>query len=93
MGVYLQHGLGASGAIYGLIAGYALLFPNTEFQLLFPPIPIKVKWLALFMIAGAFFMAYERNPDDNIGHVAHLGGALFGFIMIQIWKRDKTNFY
>lgn len=93
MGVYMQPSLGASGSIYGLLAGYALLFPNTEFQLLFPPIPIKAKWLALFLIAGAYLMALERNPDDNIGHIAHLGGALFGFILIQIWKKDRTNFY
>lgn len=93
MSIYLDSSLGASGSIYGLLIGFALLFPNTELMLLFPPIPIKAKWLALFMVGAALFMAYQRNPDDNIGHFAHLGGALFGFIMIQIWKRDRTNFY
>ena len=93
MPIYLQYSLGASGAIYGLIIGFALLFPNTEIQLLFPPIPIKAKWMALFLVAGALYMAYQRNPDDNVGHIAHLGGALFGWILIQIWKKDRKNFY
>ncbi|MFK7785646.1 MAG: rhomboid family intramembrane serine protease [Crocinitomicaceae bacterium] len=91
--IYFNGGVGASGAVYGVLAGFALLFPNTELQLLFPPIPIKAKWLMLFLIGGALLMAYQRNPYDNVGHFVHLGGALVGFIMIQIWKRGRNNFY
>lgn len=91
--IYFIGGVGASGAIYGLMAGFALLFPNTEIQLLFPPIPVKAKWLMLFLVASAVYMAYQRNPNDNVAHLVHLGGALVGFIMIQIWKRDRNNFY
>lgn len=91
--IYLHSSVGASGAIYGLLIGFAALFPNTEIQLLFPPIPVKAKWLAMFLVVSALYMAYQRDPGDNIGHIAHLGGALFGFILIQIWKKDRTNFY
>lgn len=91
--IYFTSGVGASGALYGLMAGFALLFPNTEIRLLIPPIPVKAKWLMLFLVVSALYMGYQRNPNDNVGHFAHLGGALFGFIMIQIWKRDRSNFY
>jgi membrane associated rhomboid family serine protease len=93
MSFYLRGSLGASGSIYGLLAGFALLFPNTELRLLFPPVTVKAKWLALILVVGSLFLAFSRIPGDNIGHVAHLGGALFGFILIQIWKKDRTNFY
>lgn len=84
--------VGASGAIYGLLMAFALLFPNTEFMLLFPPIPIKAKWLALILGAIALYSGYTR-AGGGIAHFAHLGGMLFGFIMIKIWQRNKNTFY
>lgn len=85
--------LGASGALYGLLAGFALLFPNTELMLLFPPIPIKAKWLAVGLAAIAVYSGYQSNEGDSVAHFAHLGGMIFGFILIKIWQRQKTNFY
>ena len=85
--------VGASGAIYGLIMAFALLFPNTEFMLLFPPIPIKAKWLALLLGLYALYSGYQNAEGDSVAHFAHLGGMLFGFILIKIWQRDKANFY
>jgi membrane associated rhomboid family serine protease len=85
--------VGASGAIYGLIMGFALLFPNTEFMLLFPPIPIKAKWFAILLGLYALYSGYLNSPKDSVAHFAHLGGMLFGFIMIKIWQRDKNRFY
>jgi membrane associated rhomboid family serine protease len=84
--------VGASGAIYGLLMAFALLFPNTEFMLLFPPIPIKAKWLALILGGIALYSGFERS-GDSVAHFAHLGGMLFGFIMIKIWQRNKNTFY
>ena len=90
---YLTPVLGASGAIYGLLMAFAMLFPNTEFRLLFPPIALKAKWFALILGVFALYQGYENSTGDSIAHFAHLGGMIFGFIMIKIWQKDRSNFY
>lgn len=92
-GILAQPTVGASGAIYGLIVAFAMLFPNTEFMLLFPPIPIKAKWLAVGLALIAIFSGFQNNPGDSVAHFAHLGGMLFGFILVKIWQNNKTSFY
>lgn len=85
--------VGASGAIFGLLAAFAILFPNTELMLIFPPIPIKAKWL----IGGYFLLevysSFQNNVGDNVAHLAHVGGAIVGAIMVLIWRRTGKNFY
>jgi membrane associated rhomboid family serine protease len=85
--------VGASGAIFGIMAAFAYLFPNTELMLLFPPIPIKAK----FLIGGYFllevFLSFQSNVGDNIAHLAHVGGAIVGFILVFIWNKNKSTFY
>lgn len=84
---------GASGAIFGLLAGFAILFPNTELMLLFPPIPIKAKYLIGGYLAFEIYNSYNQ-PNDNIAHLAHVGGAVVGIIMVLFWRKfDKKNFY
>jgi membrane associated rhomboid family serine protease len=85
--------LGASGAIYGILMAFGLLFPNTELMLLFPPIPIKAKYLALGLGLIAIFSGLNRAPGDNVAHFAHLGGMVFAFIMIQYWQKGRDKFY
>ena len=85
--------VGASGAIFGLLAGFAMLFPNTELMLLFPPIPIKAKYLIGGYLTFEVYSSIYRS-GDQIAHLAHVGGAVVGIIIILIWrKRDRTNFY
>jgi membrane associated rhomboid family serine protease len=84
--------IGASGAVFGVMAAFAILFPNTEFMLYFA-IPVKAKYLV-----GAYFVfeLYQsfNAPGDNVAHLAHVGGAIVGAILILIWrKNDKKNFY
>lgn len=85
--------LGASGAVMGVVVAYAYLFPNTEFTGLYMPIPIKAKWLAILYVAADLFGGFAR-VSDGIGHFAHLGGALTGFIIVLIWnKTNRKTFY
>jgi membrane associated rhomboid family serine protease len=85
--------VGASGAIFGLLAAFAYLFPNTELMLLFPPIPIKAK----FLIGGYFilevYLGLKDLSGDNIAHFAHVGGAVAGFILVYIWNKNRSQFY
>ncbi len=84
--------LGASGSIYGLIMGAAMLFPNTELYLYFF-LPIKVKWFAIIYGAIEVYSVINAVPGDNVAHLVHLGGMLFGFILIKICERDRRQFY
>ena len=84
--------VGASGAIFGILMAFGLLFPNTELLLLFPPMPIKAKYLVIFY--GAYeIWALHGSPGDNVAHLAHLGGLLIGFIMVRYWQRNSKKFY
>jgi len=74
--------VGASGAIYGVLMGFGMIFPNMEIQLLIPPIPIKAKYLVL--ILGVMNFLLDRS--GNVAHFAHLGGVIFAFIIITIWR-------
>jgi membrane associated rhomboid family serine protease len=78
--------VGASGAIMGVMAAFAYLFPNTELYI-YGAIPIKAKWAVLIYILYDLFAGI--GIEDNIAHFAHLGGAITGFIMVFIW--NKTN--
>ena len=93
---YLNGGIapvvGASGAIMGVFAAFAYLFPNTEMYFLFSPFPIKAKWMVIGL--AAFDLFGGISGGDNIAHFAHLGGALTGFILVLIWNRtNRRRFY
>lgn len=77
--------VGASGAVFGVLIGFAYFFPDTKLMLLFPPIPIKAKVLVAILIAMELWFGYQQQ--GNIAHFAHLGGALFGYLILKSWKR------
>jgi membrane associated rhomboid family serine protease len=81
--------VGASGAVMGVMAAFAFLFPNTDLYIMLIPIPVKAKWAILGLIAIDLFGGITPVKGDNIAHFAHLGGALTGFIIVLIW--NKTN--
>lgn len=85
--------VGASGAIFGLMAAFAILFPNTQLMLIFPPIPIKAKWLIGGYFVFEVYNSFQNNAGDNVAHLAHVGGAIVGAIMVLIWRRTGKNFY
>ncbi len=84
--------VGASGAIYGILVGFAVLFPNTQLMLLFPPIPVKAKYLVGFFMIFALYSSLN-DSDSNIAHLAHLGGGVIGFILVKIMNRNRREFY
>jgi len=84
--------VGASGAVFGILLGFGMLFPNTELMLLFPPIPIKAKYFVAGYGAIELFSGIT-GMGANIAHFAHLGGMLFGFFLIRYWNRNTKNFY
>jgi membrane associated rhomboid family serine protease len=80
--------VGASGAVFGLLIAFGMLFPNVELLLLIPPIPIKAKYFVILYGCMEVYAIYQSNPEDNIAHFAHIGGFIVGFIMLKIWERQ-----
>ena len=90
----LSPALGASGAVMGIFAAFAYLFPNTELYIMFIPVPVKAKWAVLGLAAIDLFGGVANISGDNIAHFAHLGGAITGFILVLIWnKSNRRKFY
>lgn len=85
--------VGASGAVFGILAAFALFFPNTELFLLFIPFPIKAKYLVSVYILYELYAEFQRAPGDNVAHLAHIGGALIAYVIVRIWKKQRGNFY
>jgi membrane associated rhomboid family serine protease len=84
--------VGASGAVFGILIGMGLLFPNTVVILLFPPIPIKIKYLVGFMAIMELYGGVYR-PTDSVAHFAHIGGMIVGYLIIVYWRRKRDRFY
>ena len=81
--------VGASGAIYGVLMGYAMLYPDSVLTLIFPPISMKAKWFVL-IFAAIELLTGVTGTGGGIAHFAHLGGLIFGFLLIWYWKRNHT---
>ncbi len=85
--------LGASGAIFGLLAAFATLFPNVELMFIFFPVPIKAKYIVPFYAIIELFSGVANFKGDHIAHFAHLGGAIVGFIIARYWKKNQFRIY
>lgn len=82
--------VGASGSIFGLLLAFGMTFPNALIYVYFA-IPVKAKWFVIIYGAIEVYMGFSNNPGDNVAHFAHLGGMIFGFILIKIWKKKSMN--
>ena len=80
--------VGASGAIYGILMGYAMLYPDSIMTLIFPPISLKAKWFVL-IFAGIELFTGVTGTQAGVAHFAHLGGLVFGFALIMYWKKTR----
>ena len=84
--------LGASGAVFGLLVAYAMIFPNTELQLYFF-IPVKAKYLVIGYALYELVLGLMDSAGDNVAHFAHLGGLAVGVAIMLIWKKNRDFFF
>lgn len=85
--------VGASGAVFGILAAFAILFPNTEFLIYFT-FPVKAKFLVGAYFLWELYQSFNGSPEDNVAHLAHVGGAIVGGILVLIWRKtDKKHFW
>ena len=83
--------VGASGAIFGILLAFAMVFPNAKMMLIFLPVPIKAKYFVPVYALIELVLGVTSISGDNVAHFAHLGGALFGLILILIWKKQSPH--
>jgi hypothetical protein len=93
MGVQLGITIGASGSVFGLLLAFGMLFPNAPLFLMFIPIPIKAKYMVIGYGLIEFFFGISNRIGDNVAHFAHLGGMLFGIILILFWRKKEYQYY
>lgn len=84
--------IGASGAVFGILLAFGMFFPNVELIMLFLPIPIKAKYFVVLYGLFELYAGLKQSPGDNVAHFAHLGGMLFGFILIRHWRKRDMFF-
>ncbi len=84
--------VGASGAVFGLLLAYGVMHPNAIIMLMIPPVPIKAKWFVLiYGLIEFFFGMSGRQP--GVAHFAHLGGMLWGFLLLWYWRKNRKIFF
>ena len=83
--------VGASGSLFGILLAFGMMFPNVSLYMMFIPIPIKAKYFVAGYGLIELYSAFDNNPGDNVAHFAHLGGMLFGFILIKIWQQSGVR--
>jgi membrane associated rhomboid family serine protease len=81
--------IGASGAVYGVMTAFGIIFPNMELRMLFLPVSFKAKYMVMVLGAIAIYSGFRTEPGDNTAHFAHLGGIVMAIILIQFWMRRR----
>ncbi|HEY2583127.1 MAG TPA: rhomboid family intramembrane serine protease [Mucilaginibacter sp.] len=84
--IYSTPIVGASGAIFGLLVAFGMLYPNMELMILFIPVPVKAKYIIPIYVVMEIFLGVGQFGGDNVAHFAHIGGALLGFIVVKAWR-------
>ena len=87
----LMNTVGASGAVYAILLAFGMLFPNEKMFIIPIPFPIKAKYFVAGYAIIELMEGIANNPTDNVAHFAHLGGMIFGFILIMYWKKKKNK--
>lgn len=84
--------LGASGATMGVVMSFGVMHPNAMVMLMFPPIPMKAKWLVVVFLVIEFASGVV-GISDSVAHFAHLGGMLWGWLLLRYWKKTRQIYY
>jgi membrane associated rhomboid family serine protease len=91
--IYHANMVGASGAIFGLLIAFGMIYPNAELMIMFIPVPVKAKYIIPIYILIELSLGIGQFSGDNVAHFAHLGGAILGFIMVKAWRlQEPKNF-
>ena len=92
--IYHGNMVGASGAIFGVLIAFGMIYPNAELMILFIPVPVKAKYIIPVYVLIELSLGVGQFGGDNVAHFAHLGGAILGFILVKAWKlQGPKNFY
>jgi len=83
--------VGASGSVYAILLAFGMLFPNQQLFIIPFPFPIKAKYFVIGYALLELYLGFSNNPNDNVAHFAHLGGMIFGFILIMYWRKKNKN--
>src|SRR3569833_3371785 len=92
-GIYHAPLVGASGAIFGILVAFGMLYPDMDLMMLFIPFPIKAKYLVGFYVLLEIYLGFKNSTGDSVAHFAHIGGAIFGFLLVRIWRLRGTGSY
>ncbi len=84
--------VGASGAVFGVLLAFGMLFPNALLYIYFA-LPIKAKYFVIFYGLLELYLGLNNNPADNVAHFAHLGGMIFGYFLIKYWRKNSNTFF
>lgn len=87
----LMNTVGASGAVYAILLAFGMLFPNQQLFIFPLPFPIKAKYFVIGYALIELYSGFANNPNDNVAHFAHLGGMIFGFILIMYWRKKNNG--
>ena len=94
MEIYSSPMVGASGAIFGLLIAFGMIFPNAELMIMFIPVPVKAKYIIPVYVVLELGLGVSQFGGDNVAHFAHLGGAILGFILVKAWRlQGPKDFY
>ena len=84
--------IGASGAVFGILLAFGMIFPNVQLMIIPIPVPIKAKYLVIGYGVLELWMGFANRSGDDVAHFAHLGGMLFGIMLILYWRKKNGNF-
>jgi membrane associated rhomboid family serine protease len=88
--VYSTPIVGASGAIFGVLVAFGMLFPDLELMILFIPVPVKAKYIIPCYVVLEIYSSINQSQGDNVAHLAHIGGAILGFLVVKFWNLQRT---